>query len=205
MPRTGVTTTGRGVATARPDVTRCELGVEASAADVGEALAAAQRALVALRSALLDAGVHADDVRTTQTSTWTSSEGEGAARTEVAHAQLGLRALVRSVDGAGEVVAAALGAAGGAARLHGLQTVVSDPGTAARDARDAAFADALDHAQQYADLAGRDLGELLEVTELPGRGLPVARTLKASAGAAMPVDGGTDEVEALVTATWAWA
>ncbi|MBD9698232.1 SIMPL domain-containing protein [Flavimobilis sp. GY10621] len=204
MARTGVTTAGRGVAVARPDVTRCELGVEASAPSVGEALAEAQRALVALRSALLDAGVLADDLRTTATSTWTSGEGES--RAEVAHAQLGLRALVRSVDGAGDVVSAALGAAGDRARLHGLQVLVSDPQTAARDARAAAFADARDRAEQFAALAGRGLGELLELTETSGRGTPVGRAFKTMAAeAAMPVDAGTDEIEAHVTTTWAWA
>lgn len=205
MARTGVTTEGRGVAVARPDVTRCELGVEASAPSVGEALAEAQRALVALRAALLDAGVLADDLRTTATSTWTSTSGEGEARTEVAHAQLGLRALVRSVDGAGDVVSAALGAAGDRARLHGLQVLVSDPQAAARDARAAAFADARDRAEQFAALAGRGLGELLELTETPGRGTPVGRAFKTMAAeAAMPVDAGTEEIEAHVTTTWAW-
>lgn len=205
MARTGVTTVGRGIAVARPDVTRCELGVEASAETVGEALAEAQRALVALRGALLDAGVREDDLRTTATSTWTSVTGEGEARTEVAHAQLGLRALVRSVDDAGDVVTAALGAAGDRARLHGLQVLVSDPHAAARDARAAAFADARDRAEQYAALAGRALGELLELTESPGRGTPVGRAFKAMAAeAAMPVDGGTEEIEAYVTTTWAW-
>ena len=206
MARTGVTTAGRGVAVARPDVTRCELGVESSGATVGEALAAAQRALVALRAALLDAGVLADDLRTTQTSTWTSQTGEGEARTEVAHAQLGLRALVRSVDGAGDVVTAALTAAGDQARLHGLQVAVSDSQQAARDARAAAFADARDRAEQFAQLAGRELGELIDLTESPDRGTPVARMLKvAAADSSMPVDGGTEEITAYVTTTWAWA
>lgn len=72
-----MTTAGLGVAVARPDVTRCELGVEASAPSVGEALGEAQRALV------------------------------------------------RSVDGAGDIVSAALGAAGDRARLHGLQAHVT--------------------------------------------------------------------------------
>lgn len=158
MARTGVTTAGRGVAVARPDVTRCELGVEASAPSVGEALGEAQRALV------------------------------------------------RSVDGAGDIVSAALGAAGDRARLHGLQVLVSDPQGAAHDARAAAFADARDRAEQFAALAGRGLGELLELTETPGLGTPVGRAFKPMAAeAVMPVEAGTEEIEAHVTTTWAWA
>ncbi len=105
-----------------------------------------------------------------------------------------------------DVTRCELSAAGDRARLHGLQVLVSDPQAAARDARAAAFADARDRAEQFAALAGRGLGELLELTETPGRGTPVGRAFKPMAAeAAMPVDAGTEEIEAHVTTTWAWA
>ena len=84
------------------------------------------------------------------------------------------------------------------------------PAHAGTDAQVAAVGraavDARDRAEQFAALAGRGLGELLELTETPGRGTPVGRAFKPMAAeAVMPVEAGTEEIEAHVTTTWAWA
>ena len=199
MGTSGVTTTGQGAVTAAPDVAVVELGAEASAPGVQDALDRANAGLVAARDALVAAGVAAADVRTSQTSTWTEQREDGPRTT----ARLTLRATVRDVAACGEIVRAALDAAGPVARLDSTSLAVGDPGPLAVAARDAAFADARSRADQYARLAGRSLGPVVEVREDSGGPGPVPRMMAAKAASdALVVEPGTQEVHASVTVRW---
>lgn len=197
----GVTTVGTGSADAVPDVVLVELGAEASAQSVQDALARAQAGVQAAREALLAAGVAEQDLRTSQTSTWSEQHDGGPVRTT---ARLTLRCTVRDVAGSGQAVGAALAAAGDAARLDSTTFAVSDPAPFARAAREAAFADARTKAEQYATLAGLRLGDVMEIREDTGGPGPMPRLMAASApvGSAFAVDPGTQEVTASVTVRW---
>lgn len=203
----GVTTTGQGAATAVPDVVVVELGAEASGDDVQVALDAANAGVHAAREALLSGGVAPGDLRTSQTSTWTQPSTGPDGATTLVTARLALRVTVRDVEASGELVRAALGAAGPVARLDSMRFAVSDPGPLAAAARAEAFADARARAEQYAALAGRALGQVVEVSEQGGGFAPVPRLLSAKAEAydAMAVDPGREQVDASVTVRWAWA
>jgi uncharacterized protein len=203
-PSAGVTTTGRGAAVAEPDVVVVDLGAEASATDVQAALDAAGTGLAAAREALLAGGVASADLRTTHTSTWTQPAPDAGAPDRVT-ARLTLRATVRDVAVAGSLVRTALGAAGPAARLDTMGFAVSDPGPLAARAREEAFADARAKAAQFAELAGRGLGAVVEVSEQGPGAVPMPRALSAGAADAMVVDPGREQVEATVTVRWAWA
>jgi len=199
MSTSGVTTTGQGAVTAAPDVAVVELGAEASAPGVQDALDRANAGLAAARDALVAAGVAPEDVRTSQTSTWTEQREDGPRTT----ARLTLRATVRDVAACGEVVRAALDAAGPVARLDSTSLAVGDPAPLAVAARDAAFADARSRAEQYARLAGRSLGPVVEIREDVGGPGPVPRVLAAKAASeALVVEPGTQEVRASVTVRW---
>ncbi len=205
----GVTTTGQGAATAVPDVVVVELGAEASGDDVQVALDAANEGVRAARAALLAGGVADEDLRTAQTSTWTqqSEQPDGATSLRVT-ARLTLRVTVRDVAASGELVRAALGAAGPVARLDAMRFAVSAPGPLAVAAREEAFADARAKAEQYAALAGRKLGAVVEVDEQGGGSAPMPRMMSAKAGGVhdvLAVDPGREQVDASVTVRWAWA
>jgi len=206
-----VTVTGTGAASGVPDVVVAELGAEAVAPDVQAALDAATAGLTALRASLSAAGVDAADVRTSQTSTWTERPAPGgapaglrsAAAPEPASrttARTTLRVVLRDVDGAGTVVRDALAAAGPVARLESLTTALSDVAPLAEQAREAAFADARARAEQYARLAGKGLGDVLDVREEGGAGVPAPGAFKAAA--ALAVEPGQQEVRASVTVRW---
>ncbi|MGO1205225.1 SIMPL domain-containing protein, partial [Cellulosimicrobium funkei] len=64
MNGSGVTTTGQGAVTATPDVAVVELGAEASAPGVQDALDRANAGLAAARDALVAHGVAPSDLRT---------------------------------------------------------------------------------------------------------------------------------------------
>ncbi|KAJ8137769.1 hypothetical protein OY671_009018, partial [Metschnikowia pulcherrima] len=100
MNGSGVTTTGQGAVTATPDVAVVELGAEASAPGVQDALDRANAGLAAARDALVAHGVAPSDSRTSQTSTWTEQREDGPRTT----ARLTSRATSRDVGASGEVV-----------------------------------------------------------------------------------------------------
>ena len=198
--------TGTGTAAAVPDVVDGELGAEASAADVQQALDAAAAGLDAARSALADHGVAAADVQTTQTSTWTERRDGGE---QVTTARLSLRARVRDVATAGECVRTALAAAGPVARLESMHVAFGDTDTLVRSAREAAFHDARATAEQLAALAGRTLGPVVDVLDGAGGGGggagPRAWAMRSDmAATGIGVDPGTQEVSASVTVRWSF-
>ncbi|WP_171468278.1 SIMPL domain-containing protein [Cellulosimicrobium sp. 72-3] len=199
MNGSGVTTTGQGAVTATPDVAVVELGAEASAPGVQDALDRANAGLAAARDALVAHGVAPSDLRTSQTSTWTEQREDGPRTT----ARLTLRATLRDVGASGEVVRAALDAAGPTGRLDSTSLAVGDPAPLAAAAREAAFADARARAKQYARLAGRSLGPVVEIREDDGAPGPVARALAAKATSdVLVVEPGSQEVRATVTVRW---
>ncbi|HEV2088441.1 MAG TPA: SIMPL domain-containing protein, partial [Cryptosporangiaceae bacterium] len=105
----------------------------------------------------------------------------------------------------GEVVSAALTAAGDAGRLHDLSLVVDDDRAAKAEARRLAFADAIARAELYGELTGRRLGPVQAVREhtgqLGGGGGMVMRAFAADS-AGMPVEAGNQEVTVTVEARW---
>lgn len=200
--REGITVTGSGVVEAVPDVVQIELGAQATAPDVQQAIDAATAGLDAARASLLASGVAPRDVGSAQSSTWTERPDNAEARTT---ARLTLRVLVRDVAAAGEAVRGALAAAGPVAQLESMHLRVGDPSASLMQARDRAFADARATADQLAGLAGRHLGRVVDITEGSGGGGGGPRMMAMRAdivGAPFGVDAGTQEISASVTVRW---
>ena len=94
---------------------------------------------------------------------------------------------------------------GETARLSGLFFEHSDPSGLLSAAREAAFADALAKAQQFAELAGRELGAVVSVDDTAGGGpIPLPR-MAAMPMAEFNVEGGQQQVSATVVVRWSWA
>src|SRR5699024_4984879 len=107
-------------------------------------------------------------------------------------------------DVAGDVVAVLSEAAGDALGIDGLSLSVSDPADLQRRAREAAFADACNRAEQYAALAERELGPVRHVRDLTDHAGPSPRQARAvtfEAGS-MPIEAGEHTVQASVQVTW---
>lgn len=202
----GVLVVGTGSAGAPPDVVRIDLAAEAIADTVREALENATVGLARIRSTLLDAGVPTADLRTTDTSVHVDygPRGEGPQRFV---ARLGLSATVREVSAAGSIVQNAFEEAGETARLSSLSFEHSDSSALLSAARDAAFADALAKARQFAELAGRELGGVVSVDDTAGGGpIPLPRVrMEAMPMAEFTVEGGQQDVSAVVIVRWSWA
>ncbi|MFF3439727.1 SIMPL domain-containing protein [Streptosporangium sp. NPDC002721] len=160
--RPQITVVGEGSVSATPDIMRLDTGVEVRRPTAGAAFSAARDAAAALTRALLAAGVAARDMRTDELTL--APEYRQYPTVSGYRATQGIEAIVRDIDNADEVVEAAA-AAGEAVRLNGISFEVSDNRVPLRLARDIAFRDAQARATQYARLAGRGLGRVMEINE----------------------------------------
>ncbi|MGW6375960.1 SIMPL domain-containing protein [Rhodococcus sp. NPDC055112] len=204
--KSSVTVLGHGSAAASPDVMRITVSVEARRPEVTSAFERAGQAAHAVSEALRAAGVSPTDVSTTGLSVhadtvWQENQGQQV----VGYiASTALSVTLRDLSAPGRVIADCVGAGGDDVRLGGLELGIADQAGLLSQARDAAFADALAKAKQYAGLSGRELGTVVEVSEdvdSPPMPRPMVRAMKASADA-MPIERGETELSATVRVRW---
>lgn len=206
----GVTVTGSASVDIAPDIVLAALGVDVRSDDLSTALRTAEDSLARMRDAFLEGGVDRAGITSTRSTIWREDRnGEnGEMLTALMHVRLGLRVRMREVNTAGDLVHAALAAAGADASMDSLDFAVSDSTEAVAQARDAAFDNARDIAGAYAACAGRELGQVTTIVEGATGGGPAPRMAFAAmdkAQASMPVEPGQSTVGASVTVTWAFA
>ena len=193
-----VEVTGTGSASAVPDVVVLDARVSCDAPDVAGALAKASERVSAALAAASEAGVAAADRQSTGmgvNSRW-DHEGRGVIGYS---AYQSLRLLVR--DGVGDLISALARAAGDSFGLDGVRLEVAEKAPLVEQARAAAFADAVRTATQYAQLAGRPLGQAVKVIEA-GSGPGPAPKMRAMAAmdsvGGMPIEAGENTVTVTV-------
>ncbi|MQA27017.1 MAG: DUF541 domain-containing protein [Micromonosporaceae bacterium] len=200
---TGVVVTGTGRVSLPPDVLTARLGAEATTTGVQEALDRCSVAMTALAAALREGAVADRDRRTSGSTLHQAHDHTGQPRGWTAVQELTVR--LRDLDRAGELISAAIAAAGDEARLHAVAFDIdrdSDEYAAARvQARQRAFADAHAAATQYAELAGRRLGVVITMREVNG-GYPPPYPMRMAAMEAMPVEQGELDVTTTVEVRW---
>jgi uncharacterized protein YggE len=196
-----VEVTGHGTAMTVPDRVQIALAAVARADEVGDALEECEQAMRAMLAAVREQGVASADVRSTQVEV---GQGHERGRRTGFRASSGISVTVHDVDTAGAVVTAAVEAGGTASRVRGMSLTSSAPEEALTAARDAAWANALEKARQYADLSGRELGVVLTVRERPRNRFHhgVAMAAAGGGGPALPIEPGTRSVRASVTVRW---
>jgi uncharacterized protein YggE len=200
---TGVEVGGVGTATGTPDVLRFTVGVEVSADAVDEALSGADDAARGVIAALREADVPERDVQTTNVSVHPRYDNEGRDITGYT-ARHDLSVTLHDIGAAGALIASVVEAGGDAARLEGISYALEDDAAVRAEARSAAFADARRRAEQYAELVGRELGEVLWVREnvsTPGP-MPYAAADEAAAGGALALEPGSAAVTVTAEVRW---
>lgn len=104
---------------------------------------------------------------------------------------------------AGELVTRLSRAVGDSFGIDSVALGVSDVATLTLMARELAFEDARSTAKQYAALAGRQLGRVEVVSEVPQGGSPLPRRAAlTSRDTAVPVEPGQHQVVVTVTVRW---
>ncbi len=201
----GIWVVGTGMATGPRDECVLTLGAEVRAATAAAALAGCAAALERMRTTLTDGGVPAsglstDDVRLNPV--------YGQHPVVVGFlASIQLRAVTHDLSAAGALISAVVESGGDSARLHDVSFRHRDPAGLVRSARDAAWADALERAEQLAGLSGRELGEVLSIDEgsasRPPGPMPMARQAMAMDAASVPLDSGEGSVTVSLCVGWA--
>lgn len=205
----GVTVTGVGRVRGRPDVLRATVGVEVERPGVQEALTIANERADQVIAALRDAGVEERDIQTREFTVQPRMEhrpNEPPTLRGYAVRNL-LDVELRDLDRVGEVLGRAVEAGGDAARVHGVHFALEDDDEQLRAARDQAFQEARAKAEQYAELAGRALGELQTISETsaplpPVLDMAAEEAARGGAAAAPPIEPGEQELTVRVTAVW---
>ncbi|MER7499960.1 SIMPL domain-containing protein [Nonomuraea pusilla] len=198
-----VTVVGEGTALAAPDVLRLHAGVEVRRGSAAESFTAVRAAAARLAQALRDAGVAAEDVRTTDLSL--GPEYDAYPKVGAYRAAQGVEVVIRDLAAADRVIDAVAGV-GEEARLNGLAFEVSDPAAAFAEARARAFRDAAAKAAQYAELAGRGLGRVVSVgEEVRGGPQPLATAVAMAAEGGGSVSPGRQSLTACVRVGYAFA
>lgn len=211
----GIAVTGQGEVEGTPDTMRATVGVEVSRPSVQEALDEANAAAQQVITALRDAGVAEEDIQTRDLAVEPRfapppPQGGGTPEIEGYTVRNLVEATVRDIDRVGDVLGAAVQAGGDAARLRGVSFSLEDDEELLAAARERAFAEARGTAEQYAELAGRELGAVVSVQETlggipPPPPRPVGLEAAEDVAAPIPVQPGTQRVTVTVTVVWAFA
>ena len=194
-----ITVTGNGTVDATPDRASFNFGVTSRGATAAEALTRNSSEARAIIDALKRAGVDSVDIQTTQVSLWpqTSSDGTRITGYQASNSVQVTAGLGRS----GALVDAAVGA--GANNVDGPNLDTADKSSLYGQALKKAIGDARTKAQALADGAGITLGSMVKVREGDSSAQPVPMYAAARDAASVPIEAGTQQIQASVTVTFA--
>lgn len=209
VPNT-ITVVGLGTASGAPDVANLEIGVETVDADLGTAYDNTNTRIDDVISALVDAGVAREDVRTVGLNVYQDRYGgpnpqmsESGEPTPVYVVSNNVRVTVRDIDNVPAVLNAAIEA--GATQVYGLNFAIDDSDALASDARAAALEDARQKAQELAQLAGVELGSIISIVETEAGFDPynqMARDVGGGSGAGASIEPGQLSVNVRLRVTF---
>lgn len=206
--QTGITVSGEGKVTGKPDVAMVTLGVSRLEPTVSAARDGAATSLTAMINAMTGDGVAKDDIQTQQfniSPQYDYSNGKqtlkGFRVTNVVTAK------VRDINNTSKVVDDAVTAGGNDAQVQSIAFTIDNPADLKTQARKAAIADAKAKAQTLASATGVSLGQPITISETsavptPIMYAPAAGAESAAPAPSTPIEPGTQEVTVNVTVTW---
>jgi len=182
-----LTVTGQGIVTSRPDLALVTLGASVRRPTAAQALDRANTVVAAVNEVLRAQGIAERDITTRQFNLSAEyGRGDGNSPPPV----VGWRAVnlltikVRDFSKVGPLIDAAAGAMGDDGQISGISFTIEDTSALARQARDAAIADARERAQQMAAAAGVRLVRILSITETSAPPSTPQASLAAAPGVA---------------------
>jgi uncharacterized protein YggE len=206
----GISVQGVGTVLGTPDTMRLSLGVSVASADVSDALDRANGRISAVTKALAGKGVRAVDVQTSGLTVGQDYDGKGKPSGYRVDEQVSV--VLRELSKAGSAISAAVASGGDDVRINGVSVDLQDSSALVSKARDQAYAQAKDKAEQYARLAGRSLGPVTSLSESTQSSGPQVYTAAASAGVAdrkgpvdVPIQPGQASVAVTLSVVWSFA
>ena len=202
--RDTVTIVGAGKATGVPDVLNTSYRITARGADVGAALDTASDAMRRVLAVVRAHSVADRDIATGQIHV---GERRGDMGQRLGYeAYQSLLVTTRDISRSGELMRNVAESAPDELSIGYVSMAIDEPEPLLVAAREAAFADAKEKAEQFSRLAGRRLGTVLRIADDSGYDVyPRAARTSGMAMAAMssvPIEAGEDELEARIRVTW---
>ena len=198
-----VTVVGSGHVQGTPDTLTASVSIEFTAPDVTGAMNQTSERQQAVIKALVDAGVQRKDISTTQVSLQPQFAGGDNTWSIVGYrASNSIDVKIRQLDAASQALALIVSTGGEATRINSVNYSIEDDSQLVRDARSRAFNDAKDRAQQYAQLSGIKLGNVISISESAGETPPTPVQAPRAAMAPVPLEPGQQTVGFSVTVIW---
>lgn len=199
--REGITVTGVGHVDAVPDEAQFSLGITTKGQTAREALTANSARMQRLIAAVRGAGVDERDIKTQDVSVGPNYDG-GPEKTDGYTATNSVSVRIRELDRAGAVLEAASRA--GANQVYGPALTREDRDGLEQKALERAVANARKRADTLARAAGVDVGRVAAIVESVQQGgfYAESRAAMDTASAEVPIEKGTEEIQATVTVTF---
>lgn len=198
-----ITVSATGYAYAEPDRATISAGVAAEADTAAAALSANTELMQKVVDGLKESGIDAKDI---QTSNFNVEPRYTNPRDGTPPAINGYRVsnqvtvLVRDLKALGGLLDKLVTL--GANQVNGLSFEVSKAETLKDEARKEAVANARRRAELLAGAAGAEIGEVVTISEDMGYGGPRPVAMRAAKADSVPIEAGTETLEARVTVTW---
>lgn len=200
-----ITVSATGSVEAAPDLARVQTGVIVEGETAAQALAGNSAAMGKLISGLKESGIEPKDIQTSQFRVeprYTNPRDGQAPQINGYRVVNEVQVTVREVSKLGSILDALVKL--GANQMNGLSFEVSKAETLKDDARKAAIDNALRRAKLLAAAAGAEVGDVISISEEVAHGGPRPFTMARAAKAEMvPIESGSETLEARVTVTWA--
>lgn len=193
---TGISVSGEGSVTVKPNLALVTLGVNLTGQDLGPTWQQAAQKMLTTTAKLKEFGIDEKDIKTTRLSVYTP-ELTGQARFRVTNL---VSVKIRDLSRLSSILDGAMVA--GANYVESLSFAVDNPESLLQQAREAAMADAKAKAEQLAKLAGVKVGKLLRIEEGGGRASYPGGGMGAG-GDGTPISPGGTEVRVSVSVTYA--
>ncbi len=157
---------GHGVATGVPDLANLSLGVSVTADSVSQARSEAAASAQSVIEALTALSIPASDIATVRFTIRPDYDYvSGEERFRGYRVSNQLRVIIRNADDVGPIIDASIAAAGDNIVFNGLDFSFSDTAPLQRQARESAVEDMAVRAEQLAEFSGRELGDLIKISE----------------------------------------
>jgi len=203
---TGITVSGEGKATGKPDVAMITLGVSRLADSVDAARNGAAASLDAMIKSMTDNGVAKDDIKTVQFNISPEYDySNGKQKLTGFRVSNVVSVKVRDIAKTSKVVDDAVTAGGNDVQVQSISFTIDNPEDLKTQARQAAVADAKSKAQTLAASTGVTVGDPMSISESSVVSpIPYAGDIRSGAGAApaTPIEPGTQDVTVSVSITW---
>ena len=175
---------GSGRAVLSPDIAYVNIGVQTESKDAVEAVTSNNIQTQKVTDALVDSGIDEKEIQTTNFSIYPRQDydSQGKPTGEITYiVENSVHVTVRDLDQIGEILNTAVQA--GANTIHGIQFDVSDKTEALSEARQSAVANAETVAEELAQAAGVELGEIQTISTFSG-GFPAPMVVEGRGGGA---------------------